>query len=134
MICTGLLPAYAQTTNETGNLTFEISGLKTNEGEIVVMLYRKDDKIPGTPFRQETSKITDKKALIAIQNLAFGEYAAIIVHDENANGIIDHKWGMPSEPLLYTNQWKFTLFSGMPSFNKLRFAFSKEKNLQKINF
>ena len=29
----------------------------------------------------------------------YGDYAAILVHDKNKNGIIDHKWGIPAEPL-----------------------------------
>jgi len=57
-----------------------------------------------------------------------GEYAAILAHVRNKNGIIDHKWGIPAEPLGYTNNWKLGLFSEMPNFGKLKFNYSSSGN------
>ena len=69
----------------------------------------------------------DKRAEVNI-DLPFGDYAAIFVHDRNGNDKIDHRLGIPNEPLGYTNNWKLSLFSGMPTFEKLRFTFSASMN------
>ena len=48
----------------------------------------------------------------------------IVFHDENGNGVLDHSkiTSLPSEPMGFSQGFKFTLFSGMPNFRKLRFA------------
>jgi uncharacterized protein (DUF2141 family) len=71
------------------------------------------------------SKIVNNEAKVDFQNLPFREYAIIVVHDLNLNDVIDHKWGFPAEPLGYSNKWKLSLFSGMPTFDKLKFVFDK---------
>jgi uncharacterized protein (DUF2141 family) len=95
---------------------------------VLVELFRKVDKVPTTPFKVLKAKISNQKALVVVSNLDYGEYAAIIVHDQNSNGHIDHSWGIPCEPLGYTNRWKLTILSGMPSFEKLKFKFSESEN------
>lgn len=115
----------AQTEKSIGSLTFNITGFTDNSGQVLVQLFHKEDKVPTKPFKVVKAKITNKKALVVIENLGYGEYAAIIVHDTNSNGHIDHSWGIPSEPLGYTNHWKLTLLSGMPTFEKLKFTFSE---------
>jgi len=111
-----------------GNLTFNLSGFADNSGQVLVELFRKTDKVPTEPFKVIIAKIVNNNAHVIISNLDYGEYAAIIVHDQNANGHIDHSWGIPSEPLGYTNNWKLTLLSGMPTFEKLKFRFSESGN------
>ena len=62
--------------------------------------------------------------MVEFKNLPYNVYAAIVVHDKNSNGIIDHRFGMPNEPLGFSNNWKLSLFSGMPTFQKLKFSFT----------
>ena len=89
-----------------------------------VIMFRKTDKVPKAPFLIEKSRITNKAATIKLDDLAYGAYAAIIFHDTNMNGIIDHHWGIPAELLGYTNHWRLTMLSGMPTFDKLKFSFA----------
>ena len=116
--------AWSQTPKPAETLTFHVTGFENNTGQAIVYLYRQEDKVPTKPFTHATALIVNKVAEITFPGLSYGDYAAIVVHDLNANGKIDHKWGMPAEPLGYTNKWKFSLFSGMPTFEKLRFHFS----------
>jgi len=116
--------AYSQNVKTIGTLTFNVTGFADNSGQLLVQLFRKEDKVPAHPFKQIKATIINKKADAVIENLPYGDYAAIFVHDKNSNGKIDHSWGIPSEPLGYTNNWKLSLFSGMPSFDKLKFTFS----------
>jgi len=120
--------ALAQTQQTRSDLTFNLSGFANNSGQVLVQLFRKTDKVPTKPFKVIISKIANRNARVVIPDLEYGDYAAIIVHDLNGNGYIDHSWGIPGEPLGYTNHWKLTLFSGMPTFNKLKFTFTGSQN------
>jgi uncharacterized protein (DUF2141 family) len=121
-----LLPSviYSQNNKTTGSLTFNVIGFADNSGQLLVHLFHKEDKVPTHPFKQIKAAIINKKADVIIENLPYGDYAAIFVYDKNSNGKIDHRLGIPCEPLGYTNNWKLSLFSGMPSFSKLKFTFS----------
>lgn len=125
--------ASVKSQQKSGNLTFNISGFADNSGQALVQLFRKTDKVPTKPFKVVISKILNRNAHVVISNLEYGEYAAIIVHDQNANGHIDHSWGIPSEPLGYTNGWKLTIFSGMPTFEKLKFKFDESEKCYLID-
>ena len=119
--------AIAQTNGKLAPLTFTVNGFADNSGQLLVYMYRKDDKIPSDPFKLLEAEIKGKQAFVQIEDLLPGEYACIFVHDQNANNHIDHSFGIPNEPLGYTNNWKLTLFSGMPTFEKLRFTYSYTK-------
>lgn len=121
--------AIAQT---SGTLTISIRNLKGEKGQAVVQLYRKDDDIPEKYFKKLSGSIMEGKAQIIFQNLPYGKYAAILFHDINENGILDHKWGFPNEPMGFSNKWKLTLFSGMPSFEKLEFEFNEQSRAYEI--
>jgi uncharacterized protein (DUF2141 family) len=119
---------YSQTQSSTGTLSFNVTGFLNNTGQVVVELYRKEDKVPKNPFKTVKAEIKNMHSTVKIENLAYGDYAAIIVHDLNLNGVVDHSIGIPVpiEPLGFTNNWKLTLFSGMPSFDKLKFTFNAQ--------
>ena len=123
------LTAFKQQPN--GTLTINTSNYNNDKGKAVLFLFRKDDKIPNNPFKTIITEIKDKKAVFEIQNLAFDDYAIILLHDENNNGKIDHSFGLPSEQLGYSNNWELGFFTGMPTFNKLKF--SSASLIQNIN-
>lgn len=109
-----------------GRLTVHTGQLRHALGKVVVCLYREQDELPKYPFRQESSVIVDGSSTVIFEDLPFGSYAAILYHDENNNGILDHKFLLPAEPMGFSNHWKLTLLSGMPDFQKLRFTFSEQ--------
>jgi uncharacterized protein (DUF2141 family) len=111
----------------SGILTINATNLKTDKGVAVVHLFRKQDDVPKKPFKEASHVIDNHKSKIVFRNLPYGEYAAILFHDENSNGILDHRFGFPNEPMGFSNDWKLSLFSGMPTFQKLRFEFREGK-------
>jgi uncharacterized protein (DUF2141 family) len=115
-----------------GTLTIRARDFDIDAGQAVVFLYRKEDKLPKAPFRKAFGAIRDRESTLEFTDLPYGDYAAILLHDENSNGEIDHSFGIPSEPLGYTRGWKLGLFSGMPTFEKLKFRFSESENSQTI--
>jgi len=122
--------ASAQTQNST--LTIVATNFSSTNGMAVVHLFRKSDDVPAKPFMKSTAAIEDGSAKIIFKDLPYGEYAAILFHDENNNGILDHRWGFPHEPMGFSNAWSLSLFSGMPSFEKLKFRFTSTEPVCKI--
>ena len=125
---TGLL-CQAQ---QTGTLTIKAGHFEQANGVAVVQLYREQDDIPEKPFMKSTGAIVNQESTITLLNIPYGDYAAILFHDENANGILDHKFGFPNEPISFSNEWSLSLFSGMPTFKKLKFSFTVDSSLQVI--
>jgi uncharacterized protein (DUF2141 family) len=126
---------FSQTQKVPAPLTFEVCGFADNLGQVIVQLFRQEDDVPVKPFLKGYAKIANNKSVVEFEKLPYGDYAAIIVHDKNSNGIVDHRWGMPDEPLGYTNNWELSFLSGMPSFDKLKFEYSasKQKYFIKMN-
>jgi uncharacterized protein (DUF2141 family) len=120
---------------EVPKLLVHISNLKSAKGVAIVNLFREQDDIPKKPFTSMTAEIKNGKADIQFNNLPTGSYAIIAYHDENSNGVLDHKLGFPNEPMGFSNNWELGLFSGMPTFKKLRFdhASAETKIEIKIN-
>ena len=104
-------------------LAIVAGNFESNSGKAVVNLFRQQDDIPKKPFRTGTAEIVNGRATIWFENLPVGDYAAILFHDENSNGIVDHRFGFPNEPMGFSNNWRLSLFSGMPTFEKLKFEF-----------
>jgi uncharacterized protein (DUF2141 family) len=127
-----LLMAIVGSAQQPGTLVIEASNFESDEGIAIVNLFREQDDVPKKPFTQATGEIMDGKAKIVFNSIPYGEYAAILFQDENSNGILDHKWGFPNEPMGFSNEWRLTLFSGMPTFIKLKFEFSAQKPGHKI--
>ena len=98
-----------------------LTNFKTSQGNAVVNLFRENDDIPSKPFMTLSSAIVDDQAQVVIEHADQGDYAAIAYHDQNSNGTLDHKFGFPNEPMGFSNDWHLGLFSGMPTFQKLKF-------------
>ena len=128
MVC--LYPKGNAQTMQTGTLVFKADGFNNDKGKAEILLFRKTDKVPDNPFKRSASIIRNKQSIITFPDLAYGDYAAILVHDENSNGKIDHSFGLPAEQLGYTNNWELGVFTGMPSFPKLKFSFAA--NMQSV--
>jgi len=119
--------AFSQTPNQQ-ILKVYAENFKTNKGQAIANLFVKSESLKKKPSHQLISKIVDGKTVFEFSDLPFGDYAVIVFHDKNANGDLVHSWGMPSEPLGYSGNWSFSLFTGMPTFEKLRFNYSLKNN------
>ena len=85
--------------------------------------------MPLKPFIQVSADIIDRKTTFVLKDIPYGYYAAIMFHDENDNGELDHGILFPKEPLGFSNGWKLSLFSGMPTFAKLKFEYTHIQGL-----
>lgn len=133
-ICISMTTFSQTQTTVRGTLTIHTGNFSSDEGSAVVELFRSEDDIPGKPFMKANSKIKNRKAVIFCADIPYGDYAAILYHDQNSNGTLDHNFfRIPDEPMGFSNEWKLTLFSGMPNFSKLKFEFSEDKQDCKID-
>ncbi len=118
---------FAEASPTNGLLTVEVQGLKTTHGKIIVNVFRKADDLFGKPYLQREAVITQSTATLEFPDLPFASYVVFAYHDENNNGTLDHNWlHMPKEPMGYSHDWHFGLFTGMPTFETTKFEFSRE--------
>jgi uncharacterized protein (DUF2141 family) len=122
ILTTFLVPLKKQ---ESGKLIIYADNFNNDKGKAILFLFRQNDEIPNGAFKKVNAIIKNKKAEFEVQDLPYGSYAAILLHDENNNNKIDHYLGVPSEQLGYSNGWELGFFSGMPTFEKLKFEFTK---------
>ena len=107
-------------------LTVEVTGFRSSAGHALARLYLPGMDVTKTPARTVAAPILEGRAHFELESLAWGDYALVVVHDENDNGEIDHGvLGLPREPLGFSGGFRLGLFSGLPTFEKLRFAFSE---------
>ena len=99
-------------TNETGNCRFAIDNSE--------FVYESDD----TVWIGKVLPIINKKVIVVIDSLEYGEYAVRVFHDENKNEIVDTNiFGIPTEDYGYSNN--ASSWFGPPSWEKAKFIFDK---------
>ncbi len=98
-----------------------VIGMHGTAGHVVAMLFRATDRVPAAPFLTVRGAIHDSAADLALTALPAGDYAVIVFHDVNDNGVLDHNaLHLPAEPLGFSGGFALSLLSGMPTFEKLR--------------
>lgn len=114
LVCSAF--TFAQST-----LTIEISGLKSNKGEVIVSLVDAQDK----PVLDTLVGIEHNKATAKFHNLSEGEYAFKFIHDENSNKELDTNFiGFPKEGFGFSNNAKGSF--GPPDFEKTIFKIKND--------
>jgi len=117
----------AQVVPPSGRLWVRVEGLKAGTGNLVVKIFRKEDDLFGLPWRERTVPATRSVTTVEFADLLCSTYTVFAFQDLNANGTLDHNWmHLPGEPLGWSNQWHFGLFTGLPTFEKTKFSFSQQ--------
>jgi uncharacterized protein (DUF2141 family) len=95
-ILLGLFLFIAVTANaetRSNKLTVKISGLNSNDGQVVVLLYNSKKgfpMMPGKAFKRKITAVQDKAATVKFENLPSGQYAVFFYHDLDKNGKLNH--------------------------------------------
>ena len=124
LFSTGASINAAGTSVKTGNdLTVSATGLKNNKGSIVIKLFNSKESYStkdAKPYKVISSPIKDHNAIVRFPDLADGEYAIKLFHDENCNGIHDKNFlGIPKEDYAFSNNARGAI--GLPDYEKARF-------------
>ncbi|GAB4395639.1 MAG: DUF2141 domain-containing protein [Microscillaceae bacterium] len=106
-----------------GPFQLRIKACQSDQGKVMLALYNSAAsymKIEKA-FRKEMLTIKNGVARLNIQDLPYGEYAAVCFHDENENQKLDkNMMGIPKEGYGFSNNAKGSF--GPPSFEKARFS------------
>ncbi len=75
------------------SLTITVNGLRNSRGQVIMQLYNNAQAFDGNQYdRAVETIITPAKGFAKqhlLKNLPLGDYAIIIIHDENSNGEYD---------------------------------------------
>lgn len=109
------------------DIIVHVSGFTHAGGQAIGNLFREGDDVFEKPYLRVVAGIQQNTATLVFPSLPQGSYAVTVFHDENGNNDLDHNFlRLPAEPLGFSNGFKLSLFSGMPSFEKLRFSFGPD--------
>lgn len=123
----GLVIASASAEVPRSDIIIHVDGFTHARGQAIANLFREGDDIFDKPYVRVAANIQHNIVKLIFPNLAQGSYAVTVFHDENGNNDLDHNFlRFPAEPLGFSNGFKLSLFSGMPSFEKLRFSFGPD--------
>ncbi len=106
-----------------GALTLHVTGFADARGHAVAKLYAPGDNVLGAGRWQVRTPIGANSAVLRFEGLPAGRYAAVVFHDENDNGVIDHGLLGPAEPIGFSGGFVLNLLSGRPDFERLKFEF-----------
>ena len=126
LCCSAILLQAQPASPPAGTLTIEVGGMKSDEGQLIVRICRAQDDIFGKPFRELNCTAVKPATTVQVAELPYDSYSILVFQDLNRNGILDHNWvHFPSEPLGWSNNWHPGLATGMPTFEKTKFAFQQ---------
>lgn len=117
---------------EQSSVTVNLSRLRSQKGQIVVCLWRQQDKnFPmcsnEASFQHIIAKASTSTIEVRFQSVPSGDYAISAFHDENQNGKIDRGFmGRPEEGIAFSNM---TQERGRPSFDKAKFSLNGAKTI-----
>lgn len=106
-----------------GRLEIAVEGLRSTKGNVLICLTQNEHYFPdcsGDPVRRELTIPATEAALAHIDGIAPGEYALSLIHDENGNGKLDTRLGIPREGVGFSRNPR--LMFGPPGFSNVRFT------------
>lgn len=103
-------------------LDVDVQGFTHARGHAIAKLFVPGEDVTKHGHAEAKADIVDGHAIFRFDELVPGDYAVVVFHDENDNGIIDHGVLGPREPIAFSGGFRLGLFSGMPTFEKLRFT------------
>ena len=103
-------------------LDLTVAGLRSTRGELLVCVTERPDHFPDCTGDPAARHVTFPAARPALRfaDLPSGEYAIALIHDENGNGRLDTRLGLPIEGVGFSRNPR--LMFGPPKFAAARFA------------
>ena len=112
-------------------LKLVVDGVKNTKGFIGVLVFNSPAGWPddvSSAFTSEAVPAQAPETVLEVHNLPAGEYAVVVLHDENLNKKLDRNWyGKPKEQWGMSNNPPFT--HSAPSFGSARFPFAGDEEL-----
>jgi uncharacterized protein (DUF2141 family) len=128
--CT-LLGFSQDTKTEGQTITVTVNNVKNDTGNVMVALHSVDTFMKGPGIQNLESDIKDGKITVTFKNVASGDYAIMVLHDENKNKRMDFDNGMPKESYGMSNN---PISYGPPQFGEAKFEVAGENLDLNIRF
>lgn len=103
-------PAFAQNADVTVTLT----GVEARGGQILASLAGPDTFMRGEPEHSARAEVAAGTVTLTFRNVPAGDWALMVMHDENSNGEFDMNGYMPAEGYAFSNLSGPLM--GMPTF------------------
>ncbi|MEE9360963.1 MAG: DUF2141 domain-containing protein [Cellulophaga sp.] len=117
------LTTYAQEKDGI-NITITIDNVLNDNGKVLLSLHSSDTFMKGKGIKSLESTIIDGKINVTFKNVAQGEYAILVLHDENENNQMDFESnGMPKESYGMSGN---IMTMGPPTFADAKFHVTNE--------
>ena len=113
-----LMPFIAEA--QLATLAITVHGLEPATGSVEVSVFDSEESFMKTPFLQQSQPVEENEELyFEFVGLVDGDYAVVVVHDENDNGLLDTGFlGFGGESFGYSND--VAPFLGRPSFDSAK--------------
>jgi len=112
------------TATDKGKIIIHITNIRSSEGVIAISLFKGSDGFPSDAqkcYKKLLLPISGGKATAVFDDLPYGDYAAIYMHDENKNGKMDFNFiHIPKEGYGASNDAKASM--GPPEYEDAHFA------------
>lgn len=110
----------------TGTIQVNITGLRSDKGQVILLLFHQGKGFPGDPanaIAMQRAEMQADRAIATFAEIPFGTYAVSVLHDENANAKMDTNFlGLPKEGWGTSLNPKPRLRA--PKFDESKFQFS----------
>jgi uncharacterized protein (DUF2141 family) len=119
----------------TASVEISISELRSSKGQVLVCLVRDKAGFPDCSHDHTARRATMPAVegeVLRIDGLPSGHYAAALIHDENGNGKLDTRIGIPAEGVAFSRNPRFTF--GPPSFRAATFELSSGTAAEAVRF
>ena len=114
------------------SIQVKVTGIREASGNILIALFNNEGDFLKKAVQSRSIKASDTTVIYVFDNLAAGDYAISIIHDENSNGELDKNYlGIPREGFAFGNNSMGTF--GPPSFEKARVTVGVKKVVQEVS-
>ena len=114
-------------------LTVQLTGLKSDKGQLMVALYDSSDNWLGNGIMGEITTIVDGQATVTFNDVPYGTYAISSFHDKDSNGELNTGlFGIPKEP--YASSRGARGRFGPPKWADAKFVLENESAEEIIKF
>ena len=114
-------------------LTVQLTGLKSDKGQLMVALYDSSDNWLGNGIMGEITTIVDGQATVTFNDVPYGTYAISSFHDKDSNGELNTGlFGIPKEPYASSRGAKGRF--GPPKWEDAKFVLENESAEEIIKF
>lgn len=115
-----------------GSITATVPNVTSSNGEVLFAMYSEDSFMKKEPEFAAKSEIKNGKATAIFENVPEGNYAIVVLHDENGNGKMDFKaGGMPAENYGTSGN---SMIYGPPNWEDSNFDFDGTEKEMEIRF